>query len=1213
MNLTVTGFTPILVSLQYALHSVQAIWQTTAYSTGKVPKSYVSGIRSYRCHLLVIILSSFCMFVVDTSPVYAQSQTNLSNDFIFIGTASDGTQRLAWGDIDGDGDLDLAVANGGDGLQGAPNQIYENENGTFSTAPIWESADARDSRSLAWGDWDGDGDLDLAVGNFDGPNQVFENQNGSIDSTPAWTSSDTMVTHAVSWGDMDGDGDLDLAVANPGPQGPNEDGNIVNCVETQPDQVFENLGGMLGELPLWQSDSTTCTLSVAWGDVNGDGYLDLATGLIGQSRVYTNTNGLLGTTPAWEAITSTRTVEVAWGDMDDDGDLDLAMANWGQDWVYQNEAGQLGATPIWESAYIEDTNHVAWGDYDSDGDLDLATAIWAGQAGIFENSGTMLNRTQDWWLDEVLPSNQVTFSDFDNDGDLDVAFAISGNREAENRIYINRASPLEKNARWSSAAPNNTNAIAWGDVDGDGDLDMAAANNGQPVMVYANISGTVEMTPTWQSDLVMTSVSVAWGDVDSDGDLDLAVGGYEANQLYLNDGGLLQTIPSWESADAKQTRALAWGDVDGDADLDLVVANTGDVNQLFINENGQLRAEPVWQSESIYNSYGAAWGDWDNDGDLDLAFGNWGAENQVYENVDGQLEYAPEQGTGWHSIDQKSSTSVAWGDVDGDGNVELAVGNFNNVNQIFDNVDGMLSPEPIWESTGDAGRTLDVAWGDWNGDGDLDLAVANEQDPIQVYENRERQLSSTAVWCSQTLSRTVSLAWVDWDSDGDEDLSAGNFAGVNLLFENHSNGQQGLVNNPPSIRLTVPSPAVAGSGYASAAVIDAPVIDIPFSLVDVESNPVAQIQAWYSTNGGGRWRPAVATPETVLTNLAASPAGTDHIFAWDTLASGFFGKSDNVRFRIELLDQTTATDIGQFRYANQTPSMAQRPEQSATTYPFRVQGTAVQVESDLAGAIAPSQDAIVFRLPQDSTLPTTLLSDSAGMPYETDHRGRLQGAGEVQIGDQLVAMQPVSLTEYMPITFSNSIDLYFTSASPTAEGVDAHTVAEPGQQRLTVSKENPLLLFNLDVSLEWDARNNPEFLAELERDLLRTSEIIYDLTDGQAALGNVWVYHDKGRWLDAHIVVHATNSLRPNASLGGIVNYAIDDTILAPTEIFTTTPLTIPNAYLPGQIRIGSRWNRFGNKEGSQGKTGRACWPTNLAIIFSSSLITIWGYRRAAG
>ncbi len=120
------------------------------------------------------------------------------------------THAAAWGDMNGDGALELAL-----GSWAGQNHVY------MSTADIldqicWSSPDTRKTVSLAWGDWDGDGDLDLAAGDEDQGVQVFANVGGTLTSPPAWTSSETDKPFGLAWGDWDGDGDLDLAVGNAG-------------------------------------------------------------------------------------------------------------------------------------------------------------------------------------------------------------------------------------------------------------------------------------------------------------------------------------------------------------------------------------------------------------------------------------------------------------------------------------------------------------------------------------------------------------------------------------------------------------------------------------------------------------------------------------------------------------------------------------------------------------------------------------------------------------------------------------------------------------------------------------------------------------------------------------------------------------------------------------------------------------------------------------
>jgi hypothetical protein len=167
----------------------------------------------------------------------------------------------------------------------------------------------------------------------------------------------------------------------------------------------------------------------------------------------------------------------------------------------------------------------------------------------------------------------------------------------------------------------------------------------------------------------------------------------------------------------------------------------------------------------------------------------------------------------------------------------------------------------------------------------------------------------------------------------------------------------------------------------------------------------------------------------------------------------------------------------------------------------------------------------------------------------------------------------------LPVTYTDSYTLYYTSAAPISTGLEAHTVVSPGVQTLVVSSTNPLVLFNLEVSLQWDARNDDLYMAQLAYDLQRTSELLYDWTDGQAALGEVRVYHQRERWNDAHVRVYATNRLRPNAMQGGVVSEMISD-----TDVVSVT-------YGPGQVNMGAVWNRYGESGGGIGED----WPRTLA------------------
>jgi hypothetical protein len=822
--------------------------------------------------------------VDDAGACYPLMVDPLLSNPVWSSSESEYTESVEWGDWDGDGDLDLAVGN-----SGTPNRVYSNSDGAL--ALVWTSADTDDSSRVAWGDWDGDGDLDLAAANLGGPNRVYENDGLGLPTslTSAWTSAESETTFDVAWADFDGDGDLDLAAAN----------------LNESLRVYANSGGTLSSA--WTAPDSEYATTVAWGDWDGDGDLDLATGawVNGATRVYSNSGGALSL--AWTATEGpSATRALAWGDWDGDGDLDLAVGG-NPTVVWSNTGGAF--TLVWSSADPDDSTwSVAWGDWDGDGDLDLAVGKTLGPDRVYENDGLGLptSLTSAWTSADSDDTYSVAWGDWDGDGDLELA---AGNGGQPNRIYLNSGGALTSS--WTSVDSGSHLGIAWGDWDGDGDLDLAIASSSSN-RVYENEGGA--LTPGWSSADSDDTVSVAWGDWDGDGDLDLAAGNDGVpNRVYANSGGILSS--AWTSADSDATRTVAWGDWDGDGDLDLAAGNWGQPNRVYANSGGGLTS--AWTSAESEFTWSVAWGDWDVEGDLDLAAGNWGQPNRVYANSGGGLTST------WISAESEFTWSVAWGDWDADGDPELAVGN-NGQNRVYANSGGNLSS--AWTSA-DSDQTPSVAWGDWDADGDLDLAAGNAGTPNRVYVNSGGDLSS--IWTSAESDNTWSVAWGDWDADGDLDLAAGNDGQPNRVSSN------GWLSRPRGLPQTPTSPVLADRpGSTDAAYFHsseeclASPVELNYTLVDEESDPARRIRVEYSVTGSGPWfeaTEATGAGSHGLVDLTASHLGEPHLFVWDATADGV-DSAEQASLRVVVLHQTSTRVAGPI----------QRAAMAAASPPFRI-------------------------------------------------------------------------------------------------------------------------------------------------------------------------------------------------------------------------------------------------------------------------------------
>ncbi len=1080
---------------------------------------------------------------------------------------------IAWGDADSDGDLDLAVGNGYSPYwNNEPPQLYINQGGVQGGAPgdfaVRDLGPARPVSSIAWGDADGDGDFDLVAGGYNQTSQLYINQGGAQGGTPGDfvpqdLSALVRYTTSAAWGDADGDGDLDLALGN-AQCGYALQWNIrgLVCLSGQIAQLYINQGGVQGGTPgqfvPQDLGPVSLTTSIAWSDSDGDGDLDLAVGRYGETNLlYVNQGGVQGGsagvfTPQDIFTDTSYTTGLAWGDADNDGDLDLAASNnapfdvpcWCQgkdiNRIYYNQGGNTFAVQD-IGVDVSDNLAPAWGDADGDGDLDLAVggSIYRQVVNLFENQNPI--RFTPEKIDAEATTTHVALGDYDGDGDLDLALG----KTSHNQLYANDGfghftpgwtAPDafgHFTPGWAVPATHESWSVEWGDADNDGDLDLVSTDWNQGSRIYFNNGDGSNFTI---QDIISSSTdhldaTSAWGDVDGDGDLDLAVGTWNwgGNDLfYLNAGGLQPGSPGsfteypLASTWAMRSTSAAWGDYDNDGDLDLAIGHGTTTNDqylhLYQNQNGTLQL--IWQSPTGAAISGLSWGDYDADGDLDLAaarnFYNW-----IYENVDGQLLLDPAAGLGWQSPDMRDSASAAWGDMEGDGDLDLAVGKSNYPLQVYVN-DG-LGNLSIQDVTTTTFGLRHIAWGDMDADGDLDLVgVTNDN---QTY-----------------------------------------------LFRNRLYGSD-LPGRLPVIHLTRPGRTPAASFYSAPDIISQTEVPITYTLRVAQPTTVRSIRAFYSPLGGGQWFPAVAADGVITSSLSATPEGEPYIFTWDTAASGFFGQSDNVLLRLEAIPSLAAGVIT--LTANTIPGPYLYGRSIAATASFRLRGIQVRVLQEGQ----PAAGAQVYRLPAGQLSGADLLADSAGQPFLTNSLGYLGGRAVLSAqdgGDGLVALLPITTTEKYTV--------YYTNAAPTAAGLDVDRVAASGVQTLTVSAAHPLTIFNLSLSLEWDASDDLIYLQQLQYDLRRAAELLYDWSNGQVTLGEITIYQQRQNWETADIQILSNNRYNPNADQGGVTTQTITETV-----VISDTPRAI--VYEQGQLRQGATWNRYGESTGSLGED----WPRALA------------------
>lgn len=358
------------------------------------------------------------------------------------------------------------------------------------------------------------------------------------------------------------------------------------------------------------------------------------------------------------------------------------------------------------------------------------------------------------------------------------------------------------------ADPGAAQGVTFVDVNNDGYLDIFLANNNTPSKLWINSGGTAftESSALWGVSLNVPTRGISCGDFDNDGFIDAMIGNWQQNIMLFKNSGTAFVNFSTNAGVAFMSYggSINWFDFNNDGKLDVLFANNGmppRYNYFFRNDNltSFTNVALLVGFTDSSSTLTLASGDYDNDGDLDMFLGTQSNPNSMLTSI---LYKNNGNGT-FTDVTQASGITInyftwgaEWGDFNNDGHLDLFLADYTGLNQLFkNNGNGTFTEVSMAMGVNDPGQSYSCSWLDYDNDGDLDVYVARGQNNAdRMYRNDGTTFTDVASTIGLSdVQHSSCVSAGDFNNDGWVDLYVNNNGSANRLFKNNGGNSNNWV------------------------------------------------------------------------------------------------------------------------------------------------------------------------------------------------------------------------------------------------------------------------------------------------------------------------------------------------------------------------------------------------------------------------------------